>query len=446
MRHRSASSAIAYGALLLLPLLLAVEYRFRVGAVSFMPGEFCLLPALLAASLQRHSWNPARPSSGLLLLGMGIAATGFISVFFQSDLNHTLSAYRDLMVPVIFYFAFTSARLPSWQAIRMAKVFVACASLSSVLAIVQFRADDFLWFQDTDYVPWQEFKTTLISSSNFGQLLGVQHTLPTGTYAQTNNFAEYLVVPAVVALALSRRAACPGLQRWFWRMCAVLQATAMLFTFSRGSLLTLIAAFAGFHFLIARRRGTRIAMVLAAAGGIAFALLHSDALSFDDYGTLFSRMDMIRSGLSLIATHPTALLTGGLTEVYLNLFLFGQLVHNLFLYLVLQFGLGTMVAWTALVSLALRRAAAIWKSSVPEASSIGGAVIVAVSLSVFVYAQTTFMITSVQSAMWLFFWIGIAQHLAAGMTPAKRFERPSEPAAAAAPAGNWMPLGEPASS
>ena len=34
----------------------------------------------------------------------------FLSVFLQSDLNHNLSVYRDLMLPVLFYGALVSFR------------------------------------------------------------------------------------------------------------------------------------------------------------------------------------------------------------------------------------------------------------------------------------------------------------------------------------------------
>jgi hypothetical protein len=119
---------------------------------------------------------------------------------------------------------------------------------------------------------------------------------------------------------------------------------------------------------------------------------------------------MLQSSLLLIAENPLALLTGGFTEIYMNRFYsYNQLVHNLFAYLTLQFGLATMLAWVLWVLADMRRVGKVVFGSIDRSRHLPGAVLIAVFFSIFLYGQTYSMLDSVQIGFWLLFWLGIAR-------------------------------------
>ncbi len=425
MKNRAAGNIAMI--LAVIPLLLAFHWRIRFESFSFVLAEISLPLALVCAMLCGKS-ESVSPSRKVFLLAVVLAVAAFLSVFVQSDLKHTLSAYRDLLLPVLFYFAFTQIRLKSSFVVNLAKAAVLWSSVTAVLGIIQYLTDDFLWFQDPDAVVWQEFKTSLISDSQFGQFMGISHTLPAGAYSHTNVFAQFLVLPALVAFALFLRSARNGISRWLWLFAAILQFVALVLTFCRSSVLTLVGSMLVLPVLLTRQRSRRklgAALVLAVGAVAGFAILQSDAMAFDGFGSFVGRIDMWQAGFVLMSARPVLAITGGLTELYLQLFPFGQVIHNFFLYLTIQFGLAAAGAWALIVFLELKRTARILHRDEGEARNIGVAAAVAVGATVFFYAQTAPLVDDVQVSLFLFFWLGISQHLVVSQDEVQVQEAPN---------------------
>jgi hypothetical protein len=399
-----------------IPILLAVEWRVRISGVSFELAEISLL---VVAAVGLFAWatsSRVHLPRNFVIPAAILAASSFVTVFLQSNLQHNLSVYRDLMLPVLFYAGFVSLRLRPAHALALVKTFIVCASIGSVLAVLQFFTDDFLWFQSDDTAFWQEFKAPMAAESALGQALGASHTLPLGFYSHPNNFASYLVIPAMAAYALSRSRGRSGVARLSWGACALLQTFAVILTFSRASFLTLLASAMAFELLIMRRRMPSLRQVAACAGltvGLLAAALTSELFSFDELGSFLGRIDMLRSSGELLLEHPGALLTGGLTEIYMNtFFLYNQLVHNLFAYMTLQFGLLAMLAWVFLAVSEAKKSTAGLFGHAGATARVGGAVLLGLLFSVFLYGQSYSLLDSVQIGLWLLFWLGVSRHLA----------------------------------
>lgn len=407
---------IAYYSLHAIPLLLAVEYRVRTSTVSFTLAELSLPIAVLAMAFATLYSARVRLDRHCVLAALITCTTAFLSIFLQRDFYHTVSVYRDLILPILFYLAFISVRLRSQWAAALAKAFIGWATLSSALAITQFYTNDYLWFQPDDVAPWQEFKSGLVAASSVGQLMGATNTLPPGLCSHPNNLAAYLVIPLLITYALVRSSELAVISRCLWALCGAIQLFALSCTFMRSSLLTLIAGIVGFEGLVGKRRRVRFrafvgCLVLIIA--ISYLSITSEAFSFDDLGTLRARRAMFDVGVSLLLEHPLALLIGGLTEVYMDATAdVNQLVHNLFMYMVLQFGAITLIGWLTLFISELRHSARLLFEASDTSQRMGGAIVVGVAVSIGFYGQTYSMLDNVQIGLWLCFWLGITVHLA----------------------------------
>lgn len=395
------------------PLLLSVEYRLELGFASFALAELSAVLVWIVSLLRirrRHRILLKRNEVVLLIFIMIVALP---SIFFERDARHALSVYRDFTIPLIFFAGFMSAGLSRQQTIKLIKVFVLLATVSAILAILQFRTGNYMWTMRPEDRFWQDFKTGFIRSSAVGQLFGVEDTLPVGLYSTTNNFASFLVIPTVLAFALAILPSRSRSERLLWKASFVALFAGLLLTFSRSSLITFLAAWL---FLMIFRRKDRVSSYRFAVFGGAVLLLSglmlgSGILSWDQLGTLQGRMSMFQAGLKLLNEHPEALLTGGFTEDYLARYYQEQLIHNLPLYMALQFSFLAALAWLLLVIIKLRYILGVIHSRDKEMGFLGLALFGGVFATVFIYAQTTSFADSVQSSLWLFFWMGIGSYL-----------------------------------
>jgi hypothetical protein len=399
--------------LYLVPLMLSVEYRIELGFFSFTLAEVSAIMVWIVALLRIWNNRKSHLKKIELILLLFTIITAFPGVFLESDTRHALSVYRDFTVPLIFFAGFLSLGLSRQQTVRLVKLFVLVSVASAILGIIQYRTDNYLWFMRPEDERWQSFKTGFLRGSMIGQLLGVKSTLATGLFATTNNFAAYLVIPLILAFALATLPSSSLRERLWWKASFILLLVTLFFTFSRSSLFTFLAAWV---FLVWFRRKRRLS-VLALTGVVAIGILLiglvllSGVVSWDQLGTFRGRGTMFQAGLELLTDHPEALIAGGFTEDYRAHYYGAQLVHNLPLYVILQFGLLTVVSWLLLVAVELRSALKVVHSEDQEIKSLGLALFGGLAFTVFLYAQTTSFVDSVQSSLWLFFWMGIGAHL-----------------------------------
>jgi len=397
----------------IIPILLSVEYRVELGFFSFTLAEISTVLVLTMALLL--IWNNRRiylkKTETVLLLF--IVITSLPSVLLERDTRHALSIYRDLTVPLIFFVGFLIIDLSQQQIVKLLKLFVLVATVSAALGIMQYKTGNYMWTLRPEYIWWLSFKTDFLRNSTVGQFLGVKNTLATGLFAMPNNFASYLVIPTVLAFALATLPSKSRGEKLLWKASFILLLLALLFTFSRSSLFTFLASWL---FLVWFRKKRRVSLPsLVMSGGVVLLViglvLWSGTLSWDQLGTFKGRGVMFQAGIELLRDHPEALLTGGFTEEYRANYYQPQLIHNLPLYAILQFGLLATSSWLFLVFLELRYILIVLHSKDQDVKFLGLALFGGIATTVFMYAQTTSFIDSVQSSLWLFFWLGIGVYM-----------------------------------
>ncbi len=386
---------------------MSIEYRVRLGAVSVAVCELAPLAVIVALAVGGEARRMHAERGPLILLLLS-AVLALIGVYVADDQVHALSVYRDLLSPLLLFFLLATADLDRGRILSLARAFVLLATATAILGLVQYATDSYLWTLTDDGRVWLEFKTGLIRSFFLGRWLHTGHTLPIGLTAQTMNFAAYLVLPALVARALGWLPSVDPGSRTLWRACFWILLVALVLTFSRSSIFTLIV---GWSLLRAMRtQGTSWVRAGAFAGVAAlFVLLVilSGVVSFDALGTVRGRGTLIQAGLDLVRDHPDALLTGGYTDIYRTRYHGTQLPHNLVLYLVIQYGVPAALAWAGLVLVGVRRTFGALQATDPALRSIALAIFAGSAATVFMYAQTTSFIDTVQTGAWFFFWLAL---------------------------------------
>src|SRR5271168_866770 len=341
-----------------IPFLMAIEYRVRIGPVSFTFAELAILLVWLTVavhrSIKRNGLRPSFETEGRWIAVLSLLALP--SAIFEPDLKHALSTYRDLMVPLWFLWGFVAMRLRRDEVRSLAKLYVLVAASTAILAIVQFLTGNFLWLQSPENAEWQEFKLNLIHVSPIGSWLGVADTLPVGLYQQTNDFGVYLILPICVAFAWAVAPMGSKMARIFWGVTCLLLVGALILCFFRSGFLTVLMAC--LFWLGFRKRRISTKRLLWAGGCVAATLgllLYSGLLAFDEFGTVAGRMELFGDGLRLVVAHPLVVLTGGFSRFFLLAYDQVQLVHNLELYSLIRFGLGATLVLLGLYTFILKR-------------------------------------------------------------------------------------------
>lgn len=403
--------------ILLLPLLLNFEYRVRFSSFSFDLSETCLLLAAFVYFARR--WTAERSllrsktaSEGWVILSLTVLAVP--AIFLESNVTHAASVYRDFLLPFFFFWFFVRTGLEREHLSALRKLAVAFAFANACLGIVQYFTGNYLWFAGPLETEWQAYKTGLAKLSIFGDWLGVQDTLPVGLYNGANMFACFLTVPLCLATALGFSS---YLSRWKRFGCLAASAAmflCLLFTMFRSGLLVYAASLMLIYLYLGRHRPVlRIVTVSMFAAIVAALFLTQGLFDWDQFGSFEGRQDMISEAFALMRAHPDLLLTGGYSDLYHAQSHETQEIHNLALYSVVQFGLPATALFFAFFIRWIRRTMRAARAARGLDRTILVSIIASVAANVFLYGSTTMLIDSVQTSIWLMFWVGVAQCLAA---------------------------------
>jgi hypothetical protein len=393
--------------------LLGIEYRIRFDSFSFTLAELSLPLALVALLFGIRKGLTKQFDSLYFVALIMIAMFGLTSVLAAPDTLHAMSVYRDLLAPCLFFGILLSIPLSRHDVSILVKAYVAVATINACLGIVQFYTGQFVWFHEPDGYVSEAAKVAQIRQSVLGALLGIKDNLPVGLYAGMNNFASYLVPPCLMSLALSRMKPLSKRSRFGWRAATVILTFGLILTFSRASVLSLglgipltIRAIAK-----ARLRVAVTGLVLLVGLAIMVAVIGSGVVSWDDLGTGAGRIDMVTNGLAFLESHPIVLLLGGGTWNYFAEYSATQVVHNLCVYLVLQFGVVVAGAWLFIVTTAQLRAFRQLPRVEGNHQLLALALWASAFVTLYIYGQTASFADMVQAAMWLFLLQALAIHL-----------------------------------
>jgi O-antigen ligase len=157
---------------------------------------------------------------------------------------------------------------------------------------------------------------------------------------------------------------------------------ALIFTFSRGAWISLFLAAVSFYLLLLRRKGASVKAPIAASAVLLMACLpfHNaiEARLFaDDNGSAESRIPLMKLAFRIIADHPvlgvgsnnfSTVMDSYVTSEFRNGFLYT--VHNKYLLVWAELGLGGLLAYLAFLVGVLRKGWACWRSGDPFLSTL----------------------------------------------------------------------------
>jgi len=400
------------GLLLPVVVLLGIEYRIRWEAFSFTLAELSLPLALISLLGGRRAGLTKLFDSQYIAALIAVLTFGFTSVLVAPDTKHAMSVYRDLVTPCIFFAVLLSIRLSQKDITVLVKAYVVVATINASLGIVQFYSGQFVWFHEPESLVSESWKVSQLQHSPAGLLFGIGNILPVGMYAGVNNFASYLVPPCLIALAFSRMNTPSKMKRFAWMTATAILMLGLVLTFSRASALSLVLGIPLTLRALARARSRVVLTGLVLLTGIAMVIgfLASGVVSWDDLGTGTGRLNMLANGWEFLQSDPLVLLLGGGTLNYMLQFSQVQLVHNLFMYLLLQFGIIVAVAWFVLITTAQVRTFTRLRTGDRNYQQLALALWAGVFVTVFIYGQTTSIADMVQASMWILFLQALAIH------------------------------------
>ncbi len=396
-----------------IPLLLGVEYRIRVGPLSFAAAElatlvvwFLIIRRVLRAGPTKVQVEQKDFWGGRIVLALLVCALP--GVMFETNPHHAVSAIRDLLIPIIFFIGVRRLDIEKDRLQKMMIIYLLAATLFAALGLVQFQTGKFAPFQSFDDSTWQTYKLGFLLKSSFGEILGAKDALAVGLYASVNDFGFYLVVPSVVLFAFGLSPEVSKRLRAISLAFFTVVMLALFATLFRTGILIVLASLA----LIAVLRRRRFSYLnLSIVGLVAVVLLviiaQLEVVAFDDYGTVGGRLDMVNAAMRVIVRHPWQSLLGGLTDQY-HAQDQVQEVHNFVLYCVLHFGwivaalmLGFYFHWLRKLFLGLG-------SLLPREEIVAKAILLSVAGLVFLNGMTTSLFDSVTVNITLVFWLAIA--------------------------------------
>jgi O-antigen ligase len=399
----------------MVPVLLAFEYRVRPGIFSMDLAELCVM-VVLGVWLVR-SWEQATPDpfhgmsrESILILALAICAAP--SILFESNTTHAASVYRDLLVPFLFFFLLMRCRLERQHVHALIRLACALALANAFLGVLQYATGSFMWFAGAEEGDWQAYKIGLARLSVFGESLAPGNALPVGLYTGANNFACYLSLPLCLASTLAFTREIGRRKKFLCLAASVLLFVCLLLTIFRSGLVVFAASMTlVFLLLHPEKKSACVAAVAGLLALLGFLFLTQGILDWDQFGSFQGREEMVSAAVRLIKAHPEVLLTGGFSDLYHAQSRETQEIHNLALYSLVHYGLPATTLLFAFFIRFFRRAVKAARSMRGPERNVLVAICASIAANVFLYGATTMLIDSVQTSIWLLFWVGVGGYL-----------------------------------
>jgi putative inorganic carbon (HCO3(-)) transporter len=242
-----------------------------------------------------------------------------------------------------------------------------------------------------------------------------------GTVGSPNDAGAYLsfVLALAVCLLFSDVA---RKYKWLAGVGLGFAGVALVFTFSRGAWISLFLAVALFYLLLMRRKGASLKAPVATLAILLVSCLpfHSaiEARLFtDDNGSAESRVPLMNLAFRIIADNPvfgvgsnnfSTVMDDYLTSEFREGFLYT--VHNKYLLVWAELGLGGLVAYLAFLAGILRRGWACWKFDEPLLSILALGLTAAVVGSMVHQTVDIFHDRAVTQLLWLVSGLLVAMH------------------------------------
>jgi putative inorganic carbon (hco3(-)) transporter len=251
-----------------------------------------------------------------------------------------------------------------------------------------------------------------------------------GTVGSPNDAGAYLSF--VLALAVSLLFSGAG-RRYKWLAGVVLgfAGAALVFTFSRGAWISLLLAVTLFYLLRMRRRGASVKAPIATLAILLISCLPfhkaiEARLFADDNGSAESRIPLMNLAFRIIADNPvlgvgsnnfSTAMDSYLTPEFRDGFLYT--VHNKYLLVWAELGLGGLLAYLAFLVSVLRKGWACWGLGDPVLSTLALGFTTATIGNMLHQTVDIFHDRAVTQLLWLVAGLLVAMHNILRMQPAE---------------------------
>ena len=325
-----------------------VQYRTNLGSLSFsfMEPVAVLVSSLLLAH-QMLRWHrlvilrhPLVPLLGAIVLWTVLARP------WDPSWRHALSDVRDWSIPFLSCVVFLTTIRQGWR--RWMVLFVAVVWFNALLGLYQHLADGFRPFIAASAA----YKTGFQLSPEDSQLALTPFAV--GLFSHPNAFAIYLYLGLMIALGKVHDSK-PRTRSLLIVAVVLPMALALVWTYSKASLLVTAGAVI-FFWLMRRIESDKVLVTIMIVALLAVGWTFWNLLPYLPatlLGTLWWRVGLWGEAIVTIRGDPNILLVGNGLERFDQLAYYAQ-PHNLYLYLLLQYGL-VGVVWVFAV------AAYIWR-------------------------------------------------------------------------------------
>jgi hypothetical protein len=323
--------------ILVLLLLIAptVQYRVELGSISFALMEpitiFVAGILIIKQIVNRQKITIAKDT--MVFLFMVITLWSFVIRPWAIDWQHGLSDVRDWAIPLLGYIVVVSTVRGRWR--KWIGVFLTWVILLSILGIYQH-------FSPTTRPFLNELATAktgfTVASTDESRLQLV--SAAAGFFAHPNGYAMYLFLGLMVALGwlVSDK------RRWYKIFIVFLITLALYWAYAKASLIVMAFAVVWFWLQHWFKRGSQ---ALSLMGGIILSALPAAwiMLHFLPTAILYTyywRVRLWNISLETIQTHLHTLLVGNGMDIFAQQAFYPQ-PHNVYFYLLLDFGLAGLV-------------------------------------------------------------------------------------------------------
>ncbi len=322
---------------LLLFLLFAaplVQYRVEMGNFSFALME----PVVLLAStiwlihlMMRGQLTVLKDPSVFMFTAMAFWA--FMIRPWAINWQNGLSDIRDWLIPLLGYVTLFTTIRRGWRIWITA--FLILVWLNAWLGIYQHIADGFRPF----ITELATYKTGFLISPETGSLMRASFAV--GFFSHPNGFAMYLFAGLMIALGQLQERRNKLL---FFILVVIPIAFSLYYTYAKASLLVALSLLP-VYWLNHRVRSTSALLGILGAGLIMGAFVLWQTIRYvpsTTFITFWWRIGLWQIGVDLLGNYPQVLLFGNGLDIFAQTAYYGQ-PHNLYLYLLLQYGLPGLV-------------------------------------------------------------------------------------------------------
>ena len=394
-----------------LGLSFSSDFRINVRGITFTISEVVSLAYIVYAVFCLTSHKQWKIQTDLLVSITMLVAAIILSFPFSDDRAEWIRASRNFITPFMFFLLLASSKNRDMEKVAAFIGMITGGLISSGFGlyeaindfdILPLRPDANLISEDLDksaaIMSWKYDlgHTTLLPS--------IFHRLAVGLHTYSNVYAEYLLYVAVVIIGLMIT-----YPRWRVLMlpCFALVLVALITSGSRTGLLGVTLVILASAVLARRLNMSRAAAILGfLITSCALIMSFGSLFTFDNFGTIRSRIEYADQAISLIVD-PSAFLLGGNFSTYIAIE--PQSPHNALIFIALRYGMLAAVAFVIVWSVVARRLLLAFFFHAASSQQICNARIALLALIWFTfYGMTWSVVESANSLLPLMFLMGIA--------------------------------------